>query len=88
MERRFLRTFVFTNVFQSKCEAIVLAFDDADFAERTLANNSEELEMIKLHCVERCVSRRPLITRATRVTDAFKAQCPERKAMPMTNLDQ
>lgn len=43
-------TFIFSNVFQRKCQTGVLSLDDAHFAKCALANDPEEFEMIELDC--------------------------------------
>ena len=42
-------TFILANVFEGKSQSRVLTFNNADFAESTLAHNSEEAEVVEVY---------------------------------------
>jgi len=47
-----LQTFIFANVFQSKSQAGILPLDDPHLAERTLAYDSQQAEVIEVDCLK------------------------------------
>lgn len=45
------RTFIFSYVLERKGKACILALDDAHFAKGALADDSQQAEMVQVHCV-------------------------------------
>jgi hypothetical protein len=48
-ERVLKLTFIFADVFECKCQTRVFAFNNANLAEGSLSNHSEETEVVKIH---------------------------------------
>lgn len=45
------QTFIFSYVLERKCEAGVLALDNAHFAKGTFADDAQQPEVVEVHCV-------------------------------------
>jgi hypothetical protein len=43
-------TFIFSYVLERKCEARVLSLDNAHFSKGALADDSQEAEVVEVHC--------------------------------------
>jgi hypothetical protein len=45
------RTLILADIFESKCQTGIFAFNDADFAKGSLSDHSEQTKVIKVYCV-------------------------------------
>ena len=49
--RRCRQTLIFSYILERKCEAGVLALDDAHFAKGSFADYSQQPEVVEVHCL-------------------------------------
>jgi hypothetical protein len=43
-------TFIFSYVLESECEACVLSLDDTHFSKGALSDDSQQAEVVEIHC--------------------------------------